>query len=55
MVRLYVVMLRMSIKPRHRGGYEGYFKPTSYIRVECGYNVNIFEYGGWVNRIKTLA
>ena len=43
MVRLYVVMLRMSIKPRHRGGYEGYFKPTSYIRVGCGYNVNILD------------
>ena len=46
MFRLYGVMLRMSIDTCHLGGYEGYFKPASYVRFWYGYNVNIFGYGG---------
>ena len=47
MVRFYGVMLSMSIDPRHLGGYEGYFKPTSYVRIGRGYNVNLVRYGRW--------
>ena len=32
-----------------------YLKPTSYVRFGRGYNVNIVGYGGWVERIMTLA
>ena len=54
MVKFYGVMPHMSIENRHLGGHEGYFKPTSYLRVRHGYNVNIFGYGGWVERIMNL-
>ena len=46
-VLFYRVMFHMSIDPRHLGGYEGYFKPTSYVGVGRGYNVNLVVYGGW--------
>ena len=36
----------MSIDPRHLGGYEGYSKPTFYVRVGRGYNVNLVGCGG---------
>ena len=55
MVRFYGVMLHMSIEPCHLGGYEDYFKPTSYARVGHGYNVKLVGYGGWAGRIITLA
>ena len=55
MFRFYGVMLCVIIEPSHIGGYEGYFKPTSYVRVVCGYNVNLVGYGGWTERIMTLA
>ena len=41
------VMLRVSIEPCHLGGYEGNFKPTSYVSVGNGYNVKLVRYGGW--------
>ena len=55
MVLFYEVMLRMSIEPRHIGGYEVYFKPTSYVIFICGYNVKLVRYRGWAKRIMTLA
>ena len=55
MVRLYGVIIHMSIYTHHLGGYVSYFKPTSYVRVGRGYNVNIFGYRGWEERIMTLA
>ena len=55
MVRFYGVMLHMSIEPCHLGGYEDYFKPTSYARVGHGYNVKLVGYGGWAETIMTLA
>ena len=51
MVRFYGVMIRMIIDPCHLGGYEGYFTSTLYVRVGCGYNVKLVEYGGWEERI----
>ena len=54
-VRFYGVMLNTSIETSHLGGYEGYLKPTLYVRVGRGYNVKPFGYGRWVERIMTLA
>ena len=48
-------MLNTSIETSHLGGYEGYLKPTLYVRVGRGYNVKPFGYGRWVERIMTLA
>ena len=41
MVRLYGVIIQMSIEPHQIGSYEDYFKPTFHVRVGRGYNVNI--------------
>ena len=55
MVRFYGVMPHMSILPHRLGGYEGCFKPTLFVIVGCGYIVKLVRYGGWAERIMTLA
>ena len=55
MVQFYGVMLHMSIEPHRLGGYECCFKPTSHVRVGHGYNLNLFGYVWWAERIMTLS
>ena len=55
MVRLYLVMLHMSINLHHLGGYELFFKPTPYVIVGHSYNVKLFGYVWRAWKISTLA
>ena len=55
MVRLYEVIFHTSIEPLHLGGYEGYFKAISSVRIGRGYNVKLLGYGGWEDKKMNIA
>eukprot|EP00957_Ditylum_brightwellii_P129169 9852152-Ditylum_brightwellii.AAC.1 len=51
MVRFYGILLRMSIEPRHLGGYQAYFKSTTRIDLAPRYVQEFNTYGGWAEEI----
>ena len=54
MIYLYVVMLCISIKPRHLGVNTSLFESISRISCVKGYTVSIEAYGGWSSTIMSL-
>ena len=55
MIRFFGIMLRMSIEPRHLGGYEAYFHPSTSIQAGKNYSVQLSGYVGWAATVMSLG
>ena len=55
MLHFYVVMLRISIEPRHLVGYTSCFESISKIICVQGYTVSIEVYGVWSSKTIILS
>ena len=55
MLHFYALMLKISIDPRHHGGYNSYFESISINHCSQGYTVSLEAYGGRDSKITSFS